>query len=245
MIFNRIIPSVLLMNFRLVKGKNFKDYIDAGDPVKTIKSYCDQGADEIILSIIDDKKIEYKNLLNEISKACNIPLCIYGNVKSIDDAQFYFRSGADKIGISSYGLIDQDIFEKLSKIYGSEAITSTINYTEKNKTIFNQKTKLLENKDIIEYLIRIQKMGVGEIKITNFDREGTLSGPDKNIDQLLEVIKVPVIIEGGISNISEISSLFDKGINSVALGAMLVFKDMNIVKIKSKLFDLKKNIRLN
>lgn len=245
MIFKRIIPSVLLMNFRLVKGKNFRDYIDAGDPVKTIKSYCDQGADEIILSIIDDKKFEYKKLLNEISKACNIPLCIYGNIKSIDDAQFYFRSGADKIGIASYGLNDQDIFEKLSKIYGSEAITSTINYTEKNKLIFNHKTKLLETKDIFQYLTKIQKKGVGEIKITNLDKEGTLSGPDKNLDQLLKIIRVPVIIEGGISNISEIASLFDKGINSVALGAMLVFKDMNIVKIKSKLFDLKKNIRLN
>jgi cyclase len=144
MIFNRIIPSLLLKNFRLVKGKNFQNYIDAGDPVKTIKAYCDQGADEIILSIIDNKKFDYKNLLNEVNKACNVPLCIYGNIKTVEDAQFYFRNGADKVGITSYGLKDDHIFSKLSKIFGSEAITATLNYKEDTKKIFNYKTKALE-----------------------------------------------------------------------------------------------------
>ena len=245
MIFNRIIPSLLLKNFRLVKGKNFKNYIDAGDPVKTIKAYCDQGADEIILSIIDEKKIDYSALINDISKSCNVPLCIYGNIKNLEDAKFYFRHGADKIGISSYGLKNHDIFETLSKIYGSEAITSTVNYKSDPRVIYNHKSKIFENIDIIEYLKLIQKKGVGEIKITNIDREGTLTGPDDKINEIIEVIKVPVIVEGGISKVSEIANLFDKGINSIALGSMLVFKDMNIVKIKSKLFDLKKNVRVH
>tara|TARA_B100002019_G_C21273267_1_gene603651 strand:+ start:1876 stop:2613 length:738 start_codon:yes stop_codon:yes gene_type:complete len=245
MIFKRIIPSLLLKNFRLVKGQNFKDYLDAGDPVKTIKAYCDQGADEIILSIIDENYNQYQKLLNEISRNCNVPLCIYGGVKTLEDAQFYFRNGADKVGVNSYGLINKNIFNTLAKIYGSQSICSTINYISEPNRIFDFHSGQTKDVKINEYIEEIQYNGVGEIKITNVNKEGTLTGPDTNMNQLLKYIKVPLIYEGGISRVSDIKSLFNKGVNSVALGAILVFKDMNIVKIKSKLFDLNENVRLH
>ena len=245
MIYNRVIPSLLLKDHRLVKGKNFKNYLDAGDPIKTIKAYCDQGADEIILSIIDGKKKEYINLLNNISKSCNVPLCIYGGVENLEDAKFYFGNGADKVGVNSHGLINKSLFSSLADVYGSQSICSTINYINEPKKIFDYKNCKITEIKIFEYIESIQECGVGEIKITSVNHEGTLNGPDRNIIEILKHVKVPLIYEGGISKVSEIVSLFDKGVNSIALGAMLVFKDMNIVKIKSKLFDLKKNVRLN
>jgi cyclase len=202
MIFNRIIPSLLLKNSRLVKGENFKKFNDAGDPVKTIKAYCDQGADEIILSIIDNKKYEYQNLINEISKICNVPLCIYGNIQNIDDANFYFRNGADKIGINSFALEDISIFNTLSKIYGSQSICSTVNYFFQSKKIYNHKLNRSIDINIFDYLRDIQKSGVGEIKITSVSHEGKLLGPDKNLNEFIKIIKVPLIYEGGISKVS-------------------------------------------
>ena len=191
MLYNRVIPSLLLKDNRLVKGKNFKNYLDAGDPIKTIKAYCDQGADEIILSIIDGKKKEYIKLLNNISKYCNVPLCIYGGVENLEDAKLYFDNGADKVGVNSNGLIDINIFKSLSDVYGSQSICSTINYINEPKKIFDYKNFKITDINIFEYIQLIQESGVGEIKITSVDYEGTLDGPDKNIIELLQYVKVP------------------------------------------------------
>jgi cyclase len=243
----RIIPSLLLQNKRLVKGSKFKNYINAGNPSTTISALDSQCADEIILIDLDGyikKKNDYKTLY-ELSKFCNTPLIYGGGIDTLEKAKLAFDNGADRIYISSVLINKFDIIKKINYIYGEQSIVAGLNLIKNKKNeyeIFRSNQRI----DIIEYLQIVKSCGVGEIKITYVNLEGTGKGMDVEFSKyLISKINLPIIFEGGIGNLKHIEIAAKNKINNLAIGSLITFKDYNITKIKQFLFNKKYLVRLS
>ena len=242
----RIIPSLLLSQNKLVKGVNFRDHRNAGSPASTVVALESQGADEILLididSYISSKSKPNLEILKKISKICSTPITFGGGIDNLDLAKEIIRSGAEKIYLNRKILSKIDFITDLVKNLGGQAIVIGINLIkiENNYKIFeNNKT------NILEYINNIQKLGIGEIKITFVDREGSKSGLDlEYCEHLLKYIRVSCIFEGGIGTLDQIEQAFGKKISAIGLGTMLTFTDYNIVKIKSHLFNKGYKVRM-
>jgi cyclase len=248
MSFLRIIPSLLLSNKKLVKGIGFANHKSAGNPITTTLAFENQGADEI--SIIDIDCYKHENLepdydtIKEIARFSTTPITFGGGVKSLSIAKKVIRAGAEKVYLNRSILKKRDIITDLLKYFGGQAIVVGINIFK-----VNNKYKIYEDNDgyinIEKYLIEIQKMGIGEIKIMFVDREGRGIGLDAEYCKYLnKLIHISCIYEGGVGSLGHLEDAFDSGIQAVSLGTMLIFNDYNIVKIKSHLLNKGYNVRL-
>jgi len=238
--FIRIIPSLLLSNKRLVKGKKFVNHINAGYPSSTCLALEGQKCDEIFLIDLDsynnNKEPDFTSL-NEISKNISTPITFGGGIKNIKQAKKVFRYGADKIYLSQILFKDKGIIYKIKEIYGSQSIVAGINIIT-----HDQKYYLLEDRkkkiDILDHIISLIKCGVGEIKITFVNNEGSEKGMNLEFSKkIISNIDLPIIFEGGLGNVEQIIDMIKIGANSFAVGSMITFKDYNIYKIKQYLFN--------
>lgn len=238
--FIRIIPSLLLSNKKLVKGKKFTNHINAGYPSSTCLALEGQKCDELFLIDLDS----YKNnkdpdfdTLNEISKNISTPITFGGGIKNIEQVKKAFKLGADKIYLSQVLFKNKEIINKIKKIYGGQSIVAGINIVASNGEYY-----LLEDKEkninILAHIKSLIKSGIGELKITFVNDEGSEKG--MNIDFSKRIISnsdLPVIFEGGLGNVEQIIDMIKIGADSFAIGSMITFKDYNIFKIKQHLFN--------
>jgi cyclase len=238
--FIRIIPSLLLSNKKLVKGKKFSNHINAGYPSSTCLALEGQKCDEIFIIDLDsykrDKDPDFDSL-SEISKNISTPITFGGGIKNIEQAKKAFKCGADKIYLSQILFKDKEIINKIRNIYGSQSIVAGINIMS-----HNQKHHLLEDKekniDILVHIKSLVQCGVGEIKITFANNEGSEEGMNLDLSKkIISNIDLPIIFEGGLGNIEQIIDMIKIGANSFAIGSMITFKDYNIFKIKQHLFN--------
>ena len=242
----RIIPSLLIKDKRLVKGKNFKNHIDSGDPVKTCVAYDSQLADEIIL--VDLGAFEKKTkpdfeTLDKVVNECNTPLTFGGNISNLDDAICAIKAGADKVLINTN--LSETLINQISEKFGNQSIVAGIDLILKENKIFQFHNNQILEINIYDKISEILKLNIGELKITFVEKEGTKKGFNHNLAQ--EIIKItdkPIIFEGGFSTLKDIEEAFKRNINSIALGAMITFSDNNIFKIKQYLENLGYNMRL-
>lgn len=244
----RIIPSLLLSNGKLVKGSKFKNHMNAGSPASTVVALDSQGADEICLldidSYISNKKEPDLETLKKVSKISSTPITFGGGINNLEIAKKVLRSGAEKIYLNRSVIKNKNIIKELVSHFGGQALVVGINLIEYKNSykIYEDKNNII---DVIDYIIEIQNLGIGEIKITYVNREGSKKGLDlKYSNHLLKFIKVSSIFEGGIGNLSQLEECFKNNINAVALGTMITFSDYNIVKIKRYLFNKNYDIRL-
>ncbi len=243
----RIIPSLLLYNNTLVKGVKFSNYKNAGNPVTTVLGYQGQKADEIFLINLNNYKREGEfNLdgLKKISKVCNTPITFGGSIDNFEKVNQIFLSGADKIYISKYFFKNIKFIDKISNVYGSQSIVGGLNLIKNN-----EEYKLLddESKKInpLDHLKKLIDNGIGEIKITFVDLEGSNMGLDlKYIEKILHVSNLPTIFEGGIGNLLDLKKAASLGVDSFSIGTFLTFRDYNIIKIKQYLKNEGFEIRL-
>lgn len=244
--FIRIIPSILISNKKCVKGIKFKNHVLVGSPVTTAVAFDSQQADEILLLDLDAFQENLNpdfNILKEISKKISTPITFGGNLKTIDNIKKSFDSGADKIFLNTILLNNTKIIEEVAKVYGSQSIMGGINLTKLNNIykVYSFPNYL----DPISHLKKLEQMGVGEIKITFVDTDGTREGIDlKYCIEILSKVRIPCIFGGGIGNLNQIKSLVESGIKAISLGSMLYFSDYNIVKIKKFLINEKYEIYL-
>ncbi len=243
----RIIPSLLLNNNRLVKGKLFSNYVDAGDPIKTCVAHDSQFCDEI--SIIDlnaykNNAIPNYKILEQISSEVTTPILFGGNIKDIKTVEMLIRNGADKV------LINSNIFEKkltkdITNFFGKQSLVAGIDiiFIEGKYKIYNR-GKIIDT-NYIDYLKKVFDENVGEIKVTFVNLEGTRKGLDiETAKKIIEISPVPVIIEGGTKNLKNLETAIRNGLNSIALGSMLVFSDNHIFKVKQYLENSGIKVRL-
>ena len=245
--FLRIIPSLLLSNKKLVKGVCFKNHKNAGSPKTTTMAFENQGADEISIIDIDcySNNIEPDyEVLNEISQFSKTPITFGGGIKNLDIAKKIVRAGAEKIYINRAALNNNELIKNLVKTFGGQAIVVGINII-KDMDFYKIYEDINNQYNLEKYILDVQKLGVGEIKIMFVDREGKKIGIDLNYCNIInKIIYVSSIFEGGIGTLSHIEDAFNTKINALSLGTMLIFNDYNIVKIKSHLYNKGYNVRL-
>lgn len=243
----RIIPSLLLKNNRLVKGVNFKNHLDAGDPLKTCIAHQSQFADEIIIIDLDayERNISPNyTTIKKIAEQCFTPLTVGGNINSFEKAIKIIRNGADKILLNSASE-DKNLIKKISDYLGSQCVVVGIDIINiKNQYFIYKKEPKLE---IIteDYILKLIEQDIGEVKITFVNLEGKRKGMDSYfINKMSKLINLPTIFEGGLGSLTHVIDAIQAGANSLALGSMLVFSDNNIFKIKQEIKNKKFETRL-
>lgn len=241
MIAKRIIPIFLLKGKRLVKGTNFNDFVDVGDPLSQAMIYDAQGAEEIAIVDIDASKehrIIYTDIINSMIKKCRLPIAAGGGISNLEDARKCFAAGADKIIVNSHALLNYNLIRDLATEFGSQSVLVSIDVrkqdNEKYEVYIYSGTK--EISDSLERVIKeVIHHGAGEILLTSIDREGTLSGFDLDLYRnARSLIPIPLIASGGASSYDDIVKLFQiTDVDACGLGKMLCLRDYDIVRIKA------------
>jgi imidazole glycerol-phosphate synthase subunit HisF len=228
MLKKRIIPCLDINNGRVVKGINFVNLIDAGNPVEQAKIYNDNGADEICFLDITASSENRNIILEAVKKTtakCFVPLTVGGGVRSINDISNLLHAGADKITINTAAIIDENLIKEAAKVFGSQCIVVAIDAKKihENKwEVFSHGGRKPTGKDVLEFAKKMESFGAGEILLTSMDNDGTKKGYDldltKNVSNL---VSIPVIASGGVGNLEHLYQGFKVGKASAVLAASI------------------------
>lgn len=246
MLKTRIIPVLLLKHYRMVKGKQFNNYRDTGDPVSAAKIYNFQDADELVFidieasnCLIKDRKQLY-NLIEKVSEECFMPLTIGGGVDSIEDIRSLLKAGADKVLICSAAVKNPRLIKEASDIFGTQCIVICIDV----KLIFgnyviytNCSKQIVNNLDIIQHIKLMEQFGAGEIIINNIDNDGMMMGYDlKLLSLVVKNTSLPVIAMGGAGDYKDLlDALNVANVHAVACSSLFHFGDNNPLRAKAYL----------
>ena len=249
MLKKRIIPCLDIQDGRTVKGVNFVDIIDAGDPVELAKRYVDEGADELVFLDITatvDKRKTLADLVQKVAKTINIPFTVGGGISSVEDAKRIIDSGADKISVNSSAVKNPQLVKELADEFGSQCVVVAIDtkWINNEWKVFvkggREETPLLT----LDWAKEVESLGAGEILLTSMNNDGTKDGFAIEIcDLISKSINIPVIASGGAGNANHFSEVFTKTDVSAALAASIFhFSEVAIPDLKQ---DLKsKNISI-
>ena len=228
MLKKRIIPCLDIKNGRVVKGINFVNLIDAGDPAEQAKIYNDSGADEICFLDITASNENRNTILEVVKKTtekCFVPLTVGGGVRTIEDISNLLNAGADKVSINTAAVINDSLVKEAAKKFGSQCIVVAVDAKKVNNDKWEVFTHGGRNKtgiDAIEFAKQVETNGAGEILLTSMDRDGTKSGYD--VDLLKEITKstnIPVIASGGVGTLEHLYDGIVKGGASAVLAASI------------------------
>ena len=227
MLKNRIIPCLDVKNGRVVKGINFVDLKDAGDPVEQAKIYSDGGADEICLLDItasNENRDTIYDVVEKTSKKCFVPLTVGGGVRSVADINKLLNCGADKVSINTAAVQSQGIVIESSKKFGSQCIVVAIDAKKNNEKweIFTHGGRNKTGIDAIEFAKRMEESGAGELLVTSMDRDGTQLGYDIELmSKVSSKVNIPVIASGGVGNLDHLVDGIKFGNASAVLAASI------------------------
>ena len=206
----RIIPCLDVTNGRVVKGVNFVDLQDAGDPVEIAKNYNEQGADELtfldITASSDDRDLILE-IIESVAKQIFIPLTVGGGVRSVNDIRRLLNAGADKVSINTSAILNPELVREASNRFGSQCIVVAIDAkkVDDHWEIFTHGGRNKTGIDAMEWAKKMVDYGAGELLITSMDRDGTKSGFDLELTQLIsDSVEVPIIASGGVGNLSHL-----------------------------------------
>ena len=251
MLKKRIIPCLDVKDGRVVKGINFLDLVDAGDPVQQAKFYSENGADEICFLDIGASLENRDTILKMVEKTAEevfIPLTVGGGVRSIENIQNLLKAGADKVSINSAAIKDPDIIKKSSKYFGSQCIVVAVDVKKDDVSwkVHSHGGTQNTNIDALEWLLKVEDLGAGEILLTSMDKDGTKSGFDLEILSLAnDVLNIPVIASGGVGSIEH----FHEGVKIGKADALLAasvfhFNEFSIMDVKNYLRDKNIEVRI-
>ena len=245
MLKNRIIPCLDVKNGRVVKGINFVNLKEAGDPVEQAKIYSDGGADEICFLDITASN-ENRNTIYEVvektSKKCFVPLTVGGGVRSIDDINKLLNCGADKVSINTAAVQNSEVVVESSKNFGSQCIVVAIDAKkiEDNWEIFTHGGRNNTGIDAIEFAEKMENCGAGELLVTSMDRDGTQVGYDIELmSKISSKVNIPVIASGGVGNLDHLVDGIKLGNASAVLAASIFHYGKHSVKEAKEYLDSK------
>ena len=248
MLKKRIIPCLDVDNGRVVKGVNFIDLIDAGDPVEQAKLYNSEGADELCFLDITASSNNRQTLLNTVKKTaenCFIPLTVGGGVRNLEDVKKLLHAGADKVSINTSAVLNREFVKQAAEKYGSSTIVIAVdakNISDNKWEVFTHGGREATGIDAIEYCQEVANLGAGEILLTSMDRDGTKLGFDVDLlKRITSKIYIPVIASGGVGTLEHFSQgILQGGANSVLAASVFHFGQLKIQDVKRYLAD--KNI---
>ena len=236
----RIIPCLDVESGRVVKGVNFVNLVDAGDPVEVAKRYNDEGADEITFLDITATHQERKTIVNvvkEVAKEVFIPLTVGGGIRKLDDIYNLLAVGCDKVSINSAGIANPDFINESAKRFGSQCIVVAIDAKRVGDDewhIFTHGGRRDTGIDAIEWAKEVYNRGAGELLVTSMDADGTKAGFDNELNRKIsEVAKIPIIASGGAGTMEHIRDAFVEGRADAALAASIFhFREIDIIDLK-------------
>jgi imidazole glycerol-phosphate synthase subunit HisF len=251
MLTKRIIPCLDIKDGRTVKGVNFENIRDAGDPVELAIRYCVEGADELVfldITATNEKRKTLSELVTRIASTINIPFTVGGGISTIEDVSVLLNAGADKISINTSAFNDPQLIKQLSSRFGSQCIVLAIDTKFENNDwyVYLNGGKVKTEKKALDWAKEGVALGAGEILLTSMNNDGTKAGFANDITKLISTnVNVPVIASGGAGNMQHFTDAFLKGKADAALAASVFhFSEINIKTLKQELRKNNINVRL-
>jgi cyclase len=252
MLKTRIIPCLDVKNGRIVKGVNFVDLVDAGDPVEAAKAYDKDGADELCfldITASHEKRPILLDVVKRTAEECFMPLTVGGGVTSINDIQQLLSSGADKVSINTAAVKNPQLIQEASDTFGRQCIVVAIDAKKIKKNrweIFTHGGRKSTGISAIEFSKKVSGLGAGEILLTSMDRDGTRSGYDIDLLKAVEAeVTIPVIASGGVGSVQDLIDGAKKGkANAVLAASIFHFGESSIIQAKEEMSKAGISIRL-
>lgn len=249
MLTKRIIPCLDIKNGRTVKGVNFVDLKDAGDPVELAKKYAETGADELVfldISATEERRATLIDLVRKIAAAINIPFTVGGGISSVVDVDVLLRNGADKISINSSAVKNPDLINEIAAKYGSQCVVVAIDakQIEGDWVVHFVGGKVPTDLNLFDWAKEVEQRGTGEILFTSMNNDGTKSGfANEALAKLSEIVNIPIIASGGAGTMEHFAETFINGKADAALAASVFhYQEIEIPELKQ--FLKNKNIAI-
>ena len=225
----RIIPCLDVHEGRVVKGVNFVNLIDAGDPVEQAKAYEQQGADELVFLDITASSDERNTMIDVVKRTaseCFMPLTVGGGLRNVENIRDMLNAGADKVSLNTAAVNDPELIRKASSKFGNQCIVVAIDAKrcgdEDRWEVYTHGGRRPTGLDAIEWAEKVVSLGAGEILLTSMDADGTKAGYDNALTRAVsEAVEVPVIASGGAGNLDHLADALDEGKASAVLAASI------------------------
>lgn len=250
MLKQRLIPTLLLRDNRLVKGVNFDNYRETGNPVSAARIYNAQYVDELIIIDIDatnEQRSFSSVIIDKISKECFMPLTIGGGINSIKVIRDLVLKGADKVVINSAVFDNNSLISKAANIFGKQCIVVGIDVKNEMGAyrVYRNSGKVLCDVELIDHVKNVEQMGAGEIFINNISNDGKMEGYDLNLINLLTSnSNLPIIACGGAGNFKHLSEAYSKtNVSGLAMASIFHFGDNNPIRARAFLKNNKINLK--
>ena len=249
----RIIPCLDVKNGRVVKGVNFINFKDAGDPAEVGAAYEKSGADELVfldITASSDARNTAVEMVRKVAEKVFIPFTVGGGIRSVEDFKVILREGADKVSVNSAAIMNPNLISEAADKFGSQCVVVAIDAKRRvdgtGFTIYKNGGRVDMEIDAVEWAMKAEKLGAGEILLTSMDGDGTKAGYDLELTRTIaENVSIPVIASGGAGTMAHFYEVFTEGKAEAALAASLFhFKEMEIRDLKKYLREKGISVRI-
>ena len=253
MFTKRIIPCLDVHNGRVVKGVNFVNLRDAGDPVEIAKAYDKAGADEVVfldITASSDARNTVVDMVRKVAENVFIPFTVGGGIRTVDDFKMLLREGADKISVNSAAIMRPELLSEAAEKFGSQCVVIAIDAKKRADgsgwNVYKNGGRVDMGMDAVEWAMEAERLGAGEILLTSMDCDGTKAGFDLELTRTIaENVKIPVIASGGAGNLEHFHEALTVGKADAALAASLFhYKELEIKEVKQYLRNKGVSVRL-
>lgn len=253
MFTKRIIPCLDVNDGRVVKGVNFVDLKDAGDPVEIAKAYDKAGADELVfldITASSDDRATVVDMVRKVAETVFIPFTVGGGIRTVDDFRALLREGADKISINSSAINRPELISEAADKFGSQCVVVAIDAKKRADgsgwNIYKNGGRVDVGIDAVEWAKKVEALGAGEILLTSMDCDGTKAGYDLELTRTIaENVSIPVIASGGAGTLEHFHEALTEGKADAALAASLFhYKELEIKEVKEYLREKGVSVRL-
>lgn len=243
MLAKRIIPCLDVKDGRVVKGVNFVNLIDAGDPVENGRFYDAEGADELCfldITASSDRRNIILDMVKKVAETVHIPFTVGGGIRSVEDVRLILENGADKVSINTAAVLNPEIITGAAEKFGSQCILVAIDAKKNDRggwTVYLNGGRTATDLDVVEWAVETQKLGAGEILLTSMDKDGTKDGYDIELTRRVsEAVEIPVIASGGAGTIDHLYEGLTAGKADAVLAASIFhFREISIKEVKDNL----------
>ncbi len=249
----RIIPCLDVHNGRVVKGVNFVNLKDAGDPVEIAAAYDKEGADELVfldITASSDARATVADMVRRVAEKVFIPFTVGGGIRTVEDFKAILREGADKVSINSSAIDHPNLICQAAEIFGSQCVVVAIDAKRREDgsgwNVYKHGGRVDTGLDAVEWAMRADMLGAGEILLTSMDCDGTKAGYDIELTKTIaENVSIPVIASGGAGRLEDFNAALTEGRADAALAASLFhYKELEICEVKKFLRERKVSVRL-
>lgn len=251
MLTKRIIPCLDIKDGRTVKGVNFVQLRDAGDPVELAQRYADEGADELVfldISASEERRKTLAKLVKDVARAIDIPFTVGGGIASVEDVDVLLQHGADKVSVNSAAVRNPELINALAQKFGSQCVVCAVDAKQIDG---DWKVHLVGGKvpteiDLLDWVQEVAQRGAGELLFTSMDHDGTKNGfANRALAQVADLVSIPLIASGGAGTVEHFADAFALGKADAALAASVFhYKEIEIKTLKSVLQDRQIPVRL-